>query len=234
MSLFNKISLSVCLVLDKRIQNWFKIQQDWQHIGFNVVPFIVGDGVTLDNEVYSMVDTNEAPPVYTNSTYYPTWWQPPYNAYKAWKSHKEIFKLFLNSYGVKKFHDDYLLLLEDDIQIEPDFHEILVKCEDDINSLNIDALYLGSYNLPNTWKPTQNENLLRATGSGGFHACILSHRLVSDMVQWDSLGPMDWMLGLLHNIYNCYCIYPCIVSQYDNYFSNVEGQILKKPDRYQR
>lgn len=216
----------MCLVLDKRINNWFKICKDWQQIGFPVIPYIVGDGSTLDNEVYSRIDIQQKPPLYNDTINYPTWINN-YSPYNAWLSHREIFKIFINECE----NYEYLLLLEDDIYIEPDFHEILIKCEDDINQLEPDMLYLGSYNLKNTWSPTLNPNLLKCKGTGGFHSVLLKRKIVNQLLKFDPIGPYDWIAGnYLHHHFNCFCIFPCIVSQSSGW-SFIENCELNKPAR---
>jgi len=214
-------------VLDKRIGQWFSLRKEIQKLGFNAIPFICGDGQTLDNDIYNYVDKVTLPPIYPNSIQYLTWYNRP-APFNAWQCHKQMLNNFINN-----FDDGYLWLLEDDAKIEEDFHEILIKCEDDINIAMPDMLYLGAYHREGSWKPTGNNNLLKLDGSGGWHSVIISHKVAQMLSKCLPTGPFDWISADLHKHLNCMAVYPSIVSQSDG-ISFIEGHHLSKPSRYDR
>jgi hypothetical protein len=76
---------------------------------------------------------------------------------------------------------------------------------------------------------------MRLSGAGGFHSILIKDYVVKALLEFDPIGPYDDLSGrFLHDRFNCYGIYPCIVSQKDNYYSNIEEQILPKPSRWSR
>lgn len=210
-----------CLVLDKRYEEFARIKKEWQLLGIDVIPFFCGDGT--HNIEYNHIDRKVLPPYYTNTIPYPTWLYKT-SAYDAFLCHQQILQDFTNNSN----QTDRLLLLEDDSFIENDFTDILDKANppDDF-----DMLYLGCYNYDGSSQPTENKNLRKLYGSGGWHGVILTRPVVIKLLQFNPIGPYDWICGQLHKQYKCFGIYPCIVSQKDGW-SFVEDSHLSKPDRY--
>lgn len=226
--ILSSIERAYCLVLDKRwefmptiVENFNKLDL-WHKARF----YICGDGSNIDLS-YDHIDVKELPPKYPNSTDYPTWWARP-NAYNAWLCHFKILQEALAS-GYK-----HILLMEDDAIIEPDFFEILEKVEKKLANINIDMLYLGAYHYPGSTIKTDNDSVLRMNGSGGWHGVVLSRNVIAELVHnWGyPRGPFDQTCGrYLHSLFDCYAVYPSIISQRDNIHSYVEDQVLQKPAR---
>ena len=75
---------------------------------------------------------------------------------------------------------------------------------------------------------------MKLHGSGGWHGVLLRKKIMEELVNAIPIGPYDWQMGeFYHNRYNCYGIYPSIISQKSG-FSYVENSNLDKPSRYIR
>lgn len=220
------IDRAICLVLDKRIDNWRQIQWDFDRLGIKVDRFLVGDR-SLKHLSYNLLDDDILPPKYENSTNYPTWWARP-NAYNAWKSHHQMILESIDR------QDGRVLFLEDDIELAEDFDEVWCSAYKKLQMLSWDMLYLGWYSNGGL-TDTDNEYIKKITGPvAGLHGVIITQSILLEMATWLPLGPYDEMLQSIHHKYNCYAIYPSIILQRDNQFSFVEGHTLGKPDRWKR
>lgn len=228
--MFFSIDKAICLVLDERKEQVHRIADEWHKKGVHVDFFYAGNGSDTDL-TYDHIDEPILPPKYSNSIEYPTWHRRP-SVYNAWKCHKKMMERCLET------DDNNFLFLEDDSFIEEDFDDIWSKTSNFFSANEWDAIYLGSYhNWQHTrygpvasYSKTDNPNLLRLRGSGGFHGVILSRKVLLGLVNVLPRGPFDWTFGQLHNSYNVYGIYPCIVSQMSGW-SFIEGQFLEKPER---
>jgi hypothetical protein len=227
MKLDKLVDRAVVLTLDKRLDLGRQLQKqvkDNLNIESNI--FLAGDG-HLSGAVYDHIDVKQLPPVYPESIQYATWWQRP-NAFNAFLCHNKILSMaYLDNI-------ETLFLMEDDAFIEEDFNEVLEKASVLLDKNKWDVLQLGGYHNKDTWSPTENENVMRIHGSGGWHGIILKRKIIEFLLQFKAYGPYDWMLGKFQRDFNCYAIYPSIVSQKDEVFSHVEGSVLKKPSRYIR
>lgn len=213
-----------CLILDKRIEFWSNLQDSFNQKGINLQKFLVGDGAL--NEEYSHIDINENPYVYHNSIDYMTWYTPP--PYNAFLSHKKIIKKSLEE------GQDHVLIVEDDVFIENDFDEMLWKVEPFFHDNKWDAVYFGGYHRNGSWNLTPNDSVIKLNGSGGWHGVLLTKPIMEELVNAIPIGPYDWQMGkFYHNRYDCYAIYPSIISQKSG-FSYVENSNLDKPSRFTR
>ncbi len=227
--ILSKVERAYALVLDKRWDYVESLTQSFDRLDLwcRARFFIMGDGSRSDLN-YDHIDTLEPPPKYPNSTDYPSWWRRN-SAYNVWLCHHKILREALSS-GYQ-----YIMLVEDDAIIEDDFEEILAKVEPTLYSLDWSMLYFGSYQYEGSSFPTSNPNLRKCNGGGGWHSVILRRDVIAELVHnfGNAIGPYDYICGrYIHQIYNCYSVYPCIMSQRDNIHSYVENQILKKPDRF--
>ena len=118
-SIINSINRAVCLTLDKRINLYDSIKDQASKYNIKTEIFLCGDG-SLDLK-YDHIDIKELPPVYDKSIRYDHWYT--INAYNAWLCHRKIMQ--------KAYEDgcENLLMLEDDIEFEEDFDEVLSKAE---------------------------------------------------------------------------------------------------------
>ena len=225
--LLQYLTNSQCLILDQRIGNWHDLKYSFMRQGINLQRFLVGDGHLKELYQYDHIDVKTLPPIYEDSINYETWYKSP-NPYNAWLSHQKILRKTL----MEGFQ--YVFMVEDDVIIEDDFGEILSKIEPFFDEHKWDAIYFGAYHNPTSWEPTSNENVIKVKGSGGLHACLLSEPLIQELIQLRPTGPIDWQLGqYFHNKYDCYAVYPSIISQSSGY-SFVENSNLEKPSRYAR
>jgi len=229
------IDLAYGLILDKRFDKWHNILINIEKY-FKVTPqlFLAGDGKTYHDAFYSHVDVTTKPPFYPNySTTYATWWNKPH-AYNAFLCHQKIIKKAIEN------NVNNVLILEDDLQIEKDFDIIFEAVEPNIPQ-NWDMIYFGAYHNGQTTKIYESPvklfgdtyaSILKVRGSAGFHCVLIKNTMFGILSQVKPLGPLDEICGkYLHNLYNCYAIYPSIVTQEDGY-SYIEEQHLTKPDRY--
>ncbi len=221
--ILNKISRAVCFVVDKRYQNWANIQDQLTIVGFEPELFLSG-GENLDLP-YNRKNTDDKPPKHHSSTYYQTWWNRN-NAYNAWLSRRQVLEECV-SQGHK-----WLALFEDDIKVEDDFLAILETATPFLETLKFDALYFGGYHNNGSYEKTKHQNVIRVRGSGGWHAIMFNRQILMDLLVFEARGPYDWLMGnYLHDLYNCYAITPCIITQTDG-ISEVEGHHLSKPSRF--
>lgn len=222
MSLINQIGLTKVLLLDKRYHFWPELLTQCQSVGINPEAFLVGKG---QKYLYNYEDTDELPPRLPASTSYPSWWKP--QTYNAWKSHRKIFE------EAKSKNVNTLLLMEDDATIESDFNEILTVVEPFFEKYNWDMIYFGCYSQPYAYTNTENKNVVRVNGVGGFHGVLMKKKIINELLNFEPICPFDEITHkYLHNIYDCYAIYPCIISQRDKIYSEVEETILNKPSRF--
>ena len=224
--LLSTITNAYALVLDKRIGYWKELRESFQSKGINLQLFLSGDGHLQELYSYGHIDHDILPPIYPNGIQYETWYKTP-NPMNCWLAQKKILQRTLMD-GL-----DHVLLIEDDSIIEEDFDEVLSKAEPFFQDNKWDAIYFGAYHNPNSWEPTNNEAIIRLKGSGGFHGVLLTKRLIEDLVEVLPIGPLDWQMGYFHNIYDCFAIYPSIISQKSG-FSYIENSPLTKPSRYHR
>jgi len=210
------------LYLDKRIQNYEKMNSQIEHI-----PFICGDG-SMDLK-YDYIDRKDLPPVYENSIDYPTWWVRP-NAFNAWHCHKQIMSRFYNDQA----KPERLLLLEDDIELSEEFEDIVWAIDPFIQSNKWDMLYFGCYQngMSEDYSCEKTLHLRKMRGGGGFHGVAMTREIVGQLLEFAPIGPFDWVTGkYLHPKYRCYGVYPTIINQVDGY-SFVEDCNLTKPSKW--
>lgn len=221
MGLVSNIELAKVLLLDKRYHFWPELLSQCQSVGINPEAFVVGRG---QKYLYDYEDTDEIPPQLPASTSYPSWWKA--QTYNAWKSHKKIFE------EAKSKNVNNLLLMEDDAFIESDFQNIVDYVEPFFEKYNWDMIYFGCYAQPYVYTCTENKHVVRVNGCGGFHGVLMKRRIIEELLKFDPISPYDEIAHrYLHNIFDCYAINPCIISQRDNIFSEVEGTVLHKPSR---
>lgn len=221
MGIISNIELTKVLLLDKRYHFWPELLGQCQNVNINPEAFIVGRG---HNFKYDYEDEDDIPPVLPASTSYPSWWKS--QTYNAWKSHRKIFE------ECRTKNVNNLLLLEDDAFIESDFKEIVANVEQFFEKNDWDMIYFGCYAQPYTYCSTENKNVVRVNGVGGFHGVLMKRVVIDALLNFGPISPYDEITHkYLHNIFNCYAIHPCIISQRDNIFSEVEGTVLSKPSR---
>jgi hypothetical protein len=225
--LLNNIDATYYFVLDKRWQNWLDIKDQLYSLNLkNLKPFVSG-GSNVGGLRYDRVDTVRPPPSYPNSTNYPTW-HTRFNAYNIWLSHRMVLE------ECQKLGYKTIMFLEDDIMIEDDFSKLLDNAEKYLYNKSWDMLYLGGYHNSNSFSETENPNIIRLNGSGGWHGVILKDKVINELLSFPAIGPYDWICGqYIHTIFSCYAIYPSIISQFSGH-SEVEGGHLNKPSRYQK
>lgn len=155
MSILHQMAEIHCVLLDKRIHFWPEIQKSFNDNGLNINPFIVGDGHTLPKASYKYIDENTNPPLYHTTNYYDSWINRP-NAFNAYMSHYKILE------DAFKRNLPNIMIVEDDIQIEPDFHEIINKTGDFFEKNHWDLIYFGSFHKET--QPTECESVIKTTG----------------------------------------------------------------------
>ena len=224
------------LCLDKRIDIWTDLEYDLKKRKWDHELIIAGnpganhnyDVIKDRNYKYSIYDTDEFPPVYSQSIQYPSWWARP-NAYNAWKTHNYMLKLSLE----RKYES--VLFLEDDILITENYdkQEDLIK---GFSKHNIwDMFYLGSF--LNVESNNSYDVVPLYGNAGGWHAVALKKDVIKKLIQFPPLGPYDWMCQKFIQInsnYLCYAANPCFIRQ-RGAFSYVEGHYLgrREEDNYQ-
>lgn len=206
------------------MEYWPEIQSGFADKDIEVERFLAGDG-SLDVQ-YDLIDMKTNPPIYTNSSTYPSWINK-HNAYNCWRCHHQILERY-------KADNINLFLLEDDVFIEDDFDDVLAEVSPwfENHLSNWDMIYFGGYHRKDTVQDTNHPNIFRVNGSAGYHGVLMRPNVIKELVTFAPIGPMDWITGkYIHPKYNCYAIFPSILSQRDNCYSHVEGSVLEKPAR---
>lgn len=225
MNLIKKIDAAYCVILDKRIDFWPELKREFNKKGIDLQKFVVGDGKTLSEKEYDYIDVNYNPTLYSVTNFYPSWVNKP-NAYNAFLSHRKIIDM---CYIQNK---NNVLIIEDDVFIESDFDEIMKNIDGYFDSHDFDMIQFGGYHAGKTKEILPN--LLKTTDTGGWHGVLINRSLFRILLSFLPVGPFDWICGqYLQQKYDCYCIYPSIISQKDGY-SYVESSQLSKPSRYQK
>jgi GR25 family glycosyltransferase involved in LPS biosynthesis len=220
-----KIDKAVCMCLDRRIQNYNHINEQCQkYLGIEPQLFISGNSNLALN--YNRIDIRELPPKLRFSTSYPSWWT--FGCYNAYLSHKQILEEFLDT------PLETLLILEDDIQFEPDFAELYNTTIPILETVEWSMIYLGCYFTTRSRQISATKNIYRVDGVAGWHAVLLKRHIVEEVLKFGPIGPMDNICGrFIHQKYPCYGIYPSIITQQSGY-SYIEGGYLNKKSRYER
>lgn len=232
MSIINEVECTKVLVLDKRLEWYSQIEKQLKAVGLKPDMFLAGDGYTAKDSDYWFkqydfqdLGTKYKPPLLPGSIQYATWFNRV-NAYNAFYCHNLMMRRALD-----EGHNN-LMIIEDDIMVEEDFLEIVGKCEDFFANNEWDMIYFGAYHKNTTEKIT--EEILKVKGSGGWHGVLMKKNIMEELVPYSQnpIGPYDWICGQhIHQKYNCYAIYPSVISQRSCY-SHVEGHHLDKPSRY--
>lgn len=224
-TIVDSIDIAYCVILDKRIDFWPDLQKSFADKGIDLKKFVVGDGKTLPEKEYSLIDIPEKPPLYNVTNFYPSWVTKT-NAYNAFLSHRKIIDTcFLR-------RNKNVLIIEDDVFIENDFNEIINNIGDYFENNQFDLIQFGAYHSGKTQEILPN--LLKTSDSGGWHGVLINNSIFRHLLSFLPVGPFDWICGqYIQNNYNCYSIYPSIISQKNGY-SYVEGSELDKPSRYQK
>ena len=209
-----KFDRTVCLNLDKRINERHRIAKEFSAHDIEVSFFLVGNG-TLANYQYDHIDEIKPPTCFS----YP--WAERMSSYNAFLSFKKI---------VSKAIDDNitsLLICEDDVSLTPDFKSTLERAERQIKENNVtwDILYLGANH---TWASTEqvSDNLLRLRhNSLCWHCVALNKSIFSDVLRLPIMGPIDYICGkMLQPIKKCYAVWPSIAVQQPGY-SYCDGKV---------
>ena len=209
---------ATCLLLDKRYDNFEHISDTISKY-IDIEPFIVGDGTR--DLVYSHIDIDEIPPRLIGSSNYPTWHTK--QCYNAYLSHRKILEK-----AYKEKID--VLLLEDDVFLEPDFEDIWNSSSKFFKENPWDMLYFGCYHSGMSEKIT--DNIYRLFRCAGWHAVIIKWYMIPPILNYGPIGPMDEICHrYIQPNYLCYGIYPSIISQCNGY-SFIEQGNLDKPSRY--
>ncbi len=215
---------AACLNVDHRYEERDRIRKEFAPHGICVEFFGCGQGKRFRPSWYDRVDT--APPPRSG---YPAWASRP-NSWNAF----QCFRVIVGLAGFRRW--DRVLLLEDDVGLEPHFGEVFEKGLADVERVDPDwqFLYLSANH---TFRPTEEvtPNLLRLAGSGGFH-CVLLHRRAFELVlNLPQAAPIDEMVGqCLHPLGHSYAIWPQGAYQRAGYshceggFFDYQGQNLYK------
>lgn len=199
----------ICLCLDKRIDRFYSLQQQWRDIGIEVEPFITGEGIILPHEQYNLID-------------------PPFNLTGKQKFQHNTLAIMekMQAEGVKNF-----LSLEDDCEIKEGLPELFEKAMSyfKTNAVRWDVLYLGANH---TWAQTEdiNEGLIRCRGGtltthavayNLEHCDILDHILHLPRLQ---SGELDLTLSrTIQLTHHCYALWPNLAIQGSGYSYLVEA-----------
>lgn len=202
---------TVCLLLDKRLNERTRIHNEFLEVGVNVTFFLVGDGKTV-NKQYDRIDT--IPP--SRRGYGP--WRTRPNSWNAFHSFRQIIG------RARDMGHETLLLLEDDVSLIPEVVRVLPEAWKQLQAADQawEMFYLGANH---TYRPTVEvaPNLLRLNGSGCWHAVCLHQRVFQQILDLPAKGPIDGVVGdRIHPRGHSYACWPSIAIPLPG-FSHCEG-----------
>ena len=216
----------ICLCLDKRETLWRKLESQCLEKGWDFKPFICGSG---DGDFqYNSIDQNAYPPMFAQSTTYPTWTKRV-NAYNAWQSHKAMIE-----YSLKEGYES-VAFIEDDLGFFPDF-DVKFKEVENCYPDDWQLFYIGNFCNNVQRHDYWGENIIQVHGNCcGFHFVCLKRAVLERLSKFPPLGPFDHISQ--HYIQTntmCYAIYPPIAKQLPAH-SFIEGHWLgrREEDNYQ-
>lgn len=205
-------------MLDKREDSYKTLlRAECEYLGVPYEFFRVGQGLLCPPETYGHI--NVEPPARSG---YPAWTNRP-NSYNAFLSFRKI---------IEKAQADQLpslLILEDDAYFvespEERPRDVFVRAYDDMvkEDPQWEFLYLGANH---TFSRTTSisRNLLRLSGSGCWHAVLLSERAYQLVLDLPLEGPIDGEVAKkLHPRNHSYACWPSIVWTRAGY-SHCEGR----------
>ena len=234
------IEKAICLCLDKRKDEWEDLQRQCESKGIEFEKFIVGDGKTLDPDMYDRIDVEDADLSdwsYGNDT-------TKIRHYNAFMSHIEIFKR-AKEQGLNRF-----LLLEDDAYFTERFDDVMSKVEQIAHQYEennkrpfiFDMFFLGWWigEADDPWNKTvermYNENGGVALGTvseahftcGGMHGVVINKTILNKLIELDPKNPIDSQLnsGIHQEMNTCY-VMPKIIHD-KGLFSNCEQNRIER------
>jgi GR25 family glycosyltransferase involved in LPS biosynthesis len=169
-----------------------------------VSPYIAGDGKMLPR--YNHVDINTLP-IYSNF-YFREINKPKVRikAYNCWLCQRKIFEYFINNYQ----SHNYLLLIEDDCVVQDNFMKIIKSIGIYFNNHYFDFISLG-YRSVDTNKIIA-KNLTKITYDPGYHAVIISYKMIEFLLQFPPIAPYDNLTALYClDKFHCFGVKPPIV-----------------------
>ncbi len=196
----------ICLCLDKRIDRFYSLQQQWRDIGIEVEPFITGEGLIFPEEQYSVIHNS------LNIS----------NTEKCYFNHIKMLEY------CKKDNIKNAIFLEDDCYIKEDFINIFNNAIAYINKekLRWDLLYLRANH---TWAQTEEitENLLRLRGGTYcLHAFAINTEYINmfekllKLPYLPNYGPLDYWIAKniqTNENFHCYSLWPNLAIQSPGY-----------------
>lgn len=219
------------LALDKRRSLWTSLVEECTSRGFDVKPFIVGDG-SDQALAYDHIDIPGIPDSWQ--------WGRGISAqrhYWAFASHKKIIKDAL-----KKGYNN-ILLCEDDMYFCSRFDKHISEINNFYLKEDPDLLYLGSHFgdyenhkfsgnnilLEDEYKKTQKINFLPLHQCGGLFACIINKRIFPLILNMPPVSPIDSQLNQYKPLIKSYNVAP-VVCYIKSCSSSCEGDVWFERD----
>lgn len=190
---------AICLALDKRKDEWKKLQEQCKNSGIEMIPFIAGDG-SDDELVYDHIDIIPQQHQIANWGYS----RPGFE-------HHHINAFLCHQKMIKKAQDmnlPYFLLLEDDTYLTNRFDEIIQEIQYFIDYCQWDIIYLGwwvgqeddewNLQIEEEYKNNKKVKLLKYEKNiGGLHGAIINSNIYNLLLKLKPNNPIDSQLNML-------------------------------------
>ncbi len=223
------INKAIILSLDKRMDMVADLHNQCIAKGWNTELFVVGSGSDPSLE-YNWVDPIDTDPRWNYASGVSS-----YRHYCAHLSHRKILQ--------KAIAEDYpsILLLEDDAILLSRLESVLSGLEDQIQSANLDLLYLGhwafeivnhkhaGYNLmiEDMYKNSGLTTLLSVDRCGGFHGVLINKSAYSKLLSLPPVAPFDHQVNLNSHMFRRRIVCPKVV-HVRSCFSHCENEFVER------
>ena len=181
---------AICLCLDKRIDEWSKLEEDCNNRGIKFHKFIAGDGSNPEL-VYDYID-DPNPPLqywgYGRQGY-------KHHHYNAFQCHQKMIKIAQENFW------NEVLLLEDDAYLTEAFIKQFEISHSVANYTNFDFIYYGWWNesLDKESEELRSKNdfkiIEHKENLGGLHGLLVKSRMYNLILSLLPVNPIDYQLN---------------------------------------
>ncbi len=210
---FNQYDRCVCVSVDTRYpESKHKIDNIMNPMGVSVYYYV--NGITeidrIGRENYDLIHDHPKPDYFKSY----------YGCYYHMLARKKIIDQALSD-GLEN-----ILIIEDDLELIPEFHDILSITISQIPE-RWDILYYGAYH---KWAETTviDTNLLKLNGSAGTHCIGFNKSVFQTILDFPGINTFDNEMQAIHKEFQVYCVWPSVAVQSYG-VSSITGKMPSSP-----
>ena len=219
---------AICLCLDKRIDEWSKLEEDCNSRGIKFHKFIAGDGSNKELK-YDYIDVEN--PDVSRFDYGKDGFK--HHHWNVLQCHKLMIK------KAEEMELPYVLMLEDDSCFTSRFDKIFDGLEGFLPYFNWNIFYLGWWigdqeddfntNIENLWNQSQQSRIMPYNKNiGGFHGAILNKNVFPYLSSLPNETSMDSMINKTQGLMK-YVITPKVI-HVKSMYSITEGAFFNRKE----